>query len=335
MAIDPDPEDLALHRSALVIDGLNISKWSRDVFASMQAGGITAANCTCSVWEGFAETMRNIAQWKRWFRCHDDLILQVRSTADIRRAKEQGKVGIILGSQNTSAIDGDIRTLELFRDVGVRIVQLTYNTQNFCGAGCLERIDVGLSDFGAEVVAELNRLGLLIDLSHVGPATARDAILQSRQPVCYTHVAPRALHDHPRNRTDEELRFIVEHGGFVGVSTYPLFLQRGYDSTLDDAVAAMDYVIGVAGEDSVGFGTDFLHDQDQPTLDWFAHDKGTARRVLVRRGEGRPPMPKGLERLSDFPNLTAAMRRRGWRGARIRKVLGENWLRLFGEVWRG
>jgi membrane dipeptidase len=334
MATDTSTEDAALHRSALVIDGLNISKWSRDVFASMQAGGITAANCTCCVWEGFADTMRNIAQWRRWFREHADLILPVRDAADIRRAKEQGKVGIILGWQNTSAIDGDIRLLELFHDVGVRIVQLTYNTQNFVGAGCLERVDPGLSDFGAEVVAELNRLGMLIDLSHVGPVTARDAIRLSRQPACYTHVAPRALHDHARNRTDEELRFMVDHGGFVGVSTYPLFLPRGYDSTLDDAVAAIDYVIGVVGEDRVGFGTDFLQDQDQATLDWFAHDKGTARRVLVRRGEGRPPMPKGLDGLADFQNLTAAMRRRGWREARIRKVLGENWLRLFGAVWR-
>jgi membrane dipeptidase len=324
-----------LHRDALVIDGLNISKWSPAVFADMQRGGITAVNCTCSVWEGFQDTMRNIAQWKRWFRAHDDLILQVRSAADIRRAKETGRVGIILGWQNTSALDGDIRTLELFHDVGVRVVQLTYNTQNFVGAGCLERVDGGLTDFGAEVVAELNRLGMLIDLSHVGPVTGREAIQRSRQPVCYTHVAPRALHDHPRNRTDEELRFLADHGGFIGVSTYPLFLPRGYDSTLDDAVAAIDYVIGVAGEENVGFGTDFLQDQDQPFLDWVAHDKGTARRVLVRRGDGKPPMPKGLETLGDFANLTAAMQRRGWREGRIRKVLGENWLRVFAQVWRG
>jgi membrane dipeptidase len=325
----------ALHAGAIVIDGLVISKWSRSVFADMRAGGITAANCTCSVWEGFHDTMRAIAQWKRWFREHDDLIMPVRAAADIGRAKAAGKVGIILGWQNTAAIDGDIRTLELFHDVGVRVVQLTYNTQNLVGCGCLERFDPGLSDFGAEVVDELNRLGMLIDLSHVGPVTAREAILRSRQPVCYTHVAPRALHDHPRNRSDEELRFMAEHGGFIGVSTYPLFLPRGYDSTVADAVAAIDYVIGLVGEDRVGFGTDFLQDQDQAFLDWVAHDKGTARRVLVRRGDGAPPMPKGLDRLSDYANLTAAMAGRGWGEGRIRKVLGGNWLRLFEAVWRG
>jgi membrane dipeptidase len=327
--------DAGLHRDAIVIDGLNISRWSPAVFADMQRGGITAANCTCSVWEGFHATMLAIAQWKRWFAQHPELILQVRTAADISRAKAEGRVGIILGWQNTSALDGDIRTLALFHDVGVRVVQLTYNTQNFVGSGCLERHDPGLSDFGIEVIAELNRLGMLIDLSHVGPVTGRQAIERSTQPVCYTHVAPRALLDHARNRTDEELRFLADRGGLIGVSTYPLFLPRGYDSSVDDAVAAMDHVVNLVGEDAVAFGTDFLQDQDQAFLDYVAHDKGTARRVLVRRGDGKPPMPKGLETLHDFPNLTSAMRRRGWAPGRIRKVLGENWLRLFAEVWRG
>jgi len=324
-----------LHRSAIVIDALVVSRWSRALFEDMRAGGITAANCTCSVWEGFQGTMTNIAQWHRWFREHADILLPVRGAADIRRAKAEGKVGIILGWQNISAIDGDIRTLSLYRDVGVRIVQLTYNTQNLAGCGCLERFDPGLSGFGAEVVDELNRLGMLIDLSHVGPQTAEDTIRRSKARVCYTHCAPRALHDHPRCKTDAQLRFMVDHGGFVGFSTYPVFLPRGYDTTVDDCVAAMEHMIDVCGEDNVGIGTDFTQDQDQGFFDWVAHDKGTARRILVRRGEGLPPMPAGMERFSEFGNLTAAMERRGWREGRIRKVLGENWLRVFAEVWGG
>ncbi|MCC7425337.1 MAG: dipeptidase [Alphaproteobacteria bacterium] len=324
-----------LHKSAIVIDALVISKWSRAVFEEMRAGGITAASCTTSVWEGFQTTMTAIAQWKRWFREHADIILPVRKAADIRRAKAEGKVGIILSWQNTAAIDNDIRNLELFHDVGVRIVQITYNTQNLVGCGCLERFDPGLSDFGREVVAELNRLGILIDLSHVGPKTAEDTILLSKQPVCYTHCAPRALYEHARNKTDAELRFMVDHGGFVGFSTYPVFLPKGYDTTVDDCVAAMEHVVDVVGEDNVGIGTDFLQDQDKPFYDWVAHDKGTARRILVRRDDGPPRMPKGFERLSQFGNLTAAMERRGWTEGRIRKVMGENWLRVFGATWGG
>jgi hypothetical protein len=132
-----------LHDSLAVIDGLVISKWSRAVFADMRRGGLTAANCTCSIWEGFVDTMRNIAQWKRWFADNADLIAPVRTAADIRRAKAEGKTGIILGFQNTSALEDQIGYMSLFKELGVGVMQLTYNTQNLAGAGCYERRDTG------------------------------------------------------------------------------------------------------------------------------------------------------------------------------------------------
>ena len=158
-----------LHDSLTVIDGLVISKWSRAVFADMRRGGLTAANCTCSIWEGFVETMRNIAQWKRWFADNADLIAPVGTAADIRRAKAEGKTGIILGFQNTSALEDQIGYISLFKELGVGVMQITYNTQNPAGAGCYERRDTGLSGFGHEVVAEMNRVGVLCDLSHIAP----------------------------------------------------------------------------------------------------------------------------------------------------------------------
>ena len=120
----------SLHDSHTVIDGLVISKWSRAVFADMRKGGLTAANCTCSIWEGFVDTMRNIAQWKRWFAGNTDLITPVRTTADIRRAKSEGKTGIILGFQNTSALEDQTGYISLFKELGVGVMQITYNTQN-------------------------------------------------------------------------------------------------------------------------------------------------------------------------------------------------------------
>ena len=126
-----------LHDSLTVIDGLVISKWSRAIFADMRAGGLTAANCTCSIWDGFAATMRNIAQWKRWFADNSDLITPVRTTADIRRAKAEEKTGIILGFQNTSALEDQIGYISLFKELGVGVMQITYNTQNLVGAGLL------------------------------------------------------------------------------------------------------------------------------------------------------------------------------------------------------
>jgi membrane dipeptidase len=209
-----------LHDSLTVIDGLVISKWSRAVFADMRKGGLTAANCTCSIWEGFADTMRNIALWKRWFADHADLITPVRVTTDIHRAKAEGKTGIILGFQNTSALEDQVGYIPLFKELGVGVMQITYNTQNLAGSGCYERHDGGLSGFGYEVVAEMNRVGVLCDLSHVGAVTSRDVILASQRPAAYTHILPAGLKAHPRNKSDEEIRFIAEHGGFVGVTMF-------------------------------------------------------------------------------------------------------------------
>lgn len=319
-----------LHEDAVILDGLVISKWSRSVFEDMRAGGLTAANCTCCVWEGIRGTLDNIAQWKAWFAEHDDLLLQVFTTADIARAKQEGKTGIILGWQNTSGIEDRIDYLALYKALGVGIMQLTYNTQNLVGSGCYESRDSGLSDFGQEVVEEMNRVGILIDLSHVGPKTSEDAIRHSKKPVAYSHCLPSGLKEHPRNKSDEQLKFIAERGGFIGVTMFPAFLRRGTASTVDDYVEAIDYVIDIAGEDCVGFGTDFTQGQDQAFFRSLTRDKGYARK-LVEFGE--IINPEGIRRLGDYPNLTAAFARAGWGEARIRKVLGENWIKLLKEVW--
>ncbi|HVM81637.1 MAG TPA: dipeptidase [Stellaceae bacterium] len=322
----------ALHADMIVIDGLIISRWSRAVFEDMRRGGLSAANCTCSVWEGFEATMRNIAEWKRSFREHADLIVPVRRAADIRRAKEAGKTGVILGFQNVSAFEDRLGYIGLFKELGVGVVQLAYNTQNLIGTGCYESVDRGLSDFGREAVAEMNRVGILCDLSHVGAKTSEDTILASTKPVAYTHIAPAALKAHPRNKSDAQIRFIAERGGFVGVTMFPPFLARGAKATVDDYVAAIDHVVSVAGEDCVGIGTDFTQDQDRAFFDWLTHDKGYARE-LVEFGE--IVNPEGIRRIGDFPNLTAAMERARWPERKIRKVMGENWLRVLGEVWGG
>ena len=319
-----------LHQDALVVDGLVISKWSREIFEDMRKGGLTAANCTCSVWEGIRGSMDNVAAWIRLFEANDDLILQVRSSDDIHRAKQTGKSGIILGWQNTSGIEDRIEYLAIFKELGVGIMQLTYNTQNLVGSGCYESIDSGLSDFGRDVVDEMNRLGILVDLSHVGAKTSEDAICHSKKPVAYTHCLPSGLKEHQRNKSDEQLKFIADRGGFVGVTMFPAFLRRGTDSTVDDYVDAMDYVINLVGEDCVGFGTDFTQDQDQAWFDWLVHDKGDGRELIAF---GDIINPLGMRTIGEYANLTEAMVRKGWPETKVRKILGENWLRLLKEVW--
>ncbi|MFP6748190.1 MAG: dipeptidase [Alphaproteobacteria bacterium] len=322
--------DQSIHDDAIVFDGLIVSNWSEAVFRDMRRGGLTGANCTCSVWEGFRETMLNIGQWNRWFQVHAELIVKARSVADIRQAKRDGRTAIVLGFQNTSAFEDRLEFIQIFKDVGVGIAQMTYNTQNLVGGGCYESTDGGLSDFGHEVVAEMNRVGMLCDLSHVGPKTSRDVIAASRKPVAYSHCLPKGLKEHPRNKTDDELRHIAECGGFIGVTMFPPFLRRGNEATIGDYIEAMDYVIDIAGEDAVGIGTDFTQGHGDEFMHWITHDKGYARQLTEF---GAVKFPAGLGSIGDMANLTQGMADAGWPENRIRKILGENWLALLESAW--
>ena len=329
---DIDSMASELHRDTIVIDGLIISKWDRQIFEDMRYGGLTAANCTCAVWEGFTETMDNIANWKRMIAENDDILLQVYDVDDIRRAKEESRVGIILGWQNTYPIGSNLDRLRLFSDLGVRFMQLTYNTQNLVGAGCWESKDNGLSDYGRDVVDQMNELGIVIDLSHVGEQSCRDAVAYSKVPVAFTHCVPRGLLDMPRNKSDELLQLTADKGGFVGFAPYGPFLPSGENSTIDDCIAGLDYTVNLVGEERVGIGTDFTQGHDAEFFSWLRSDKGIGRK-LIENYAGRPKNPEGLDGMKDYPNLTAGLLQYGWPESRVRKIMGENWLRFLGEVW--
>ncbi len=318
-----------LHQDAIVIDGLIIAKWNRELFEDMRRGGLTAANCTVSVWEGFQATVDNIVKSNRLMAECNDLVRPVRTAADITRAKEEGKTGILFGFQNANAFEDQIGYVEIFKQLGVGIVQMCYNTQNLVGTGCYER-DGGLSGFGREIVAEMNRVGIMCDLSHVGAKTSEEVILESGKPVCYSHCLPSGLKEHPRNKSDEELRFIADHGGFVGVTMFTPFLRAGVDATIDDYVEAIEYVMNIVGEDAIGIGTDFTQGHGPDFFEWLTHDKGYARR-LTRFG--KIINPEGIRTIGEFPNLTEALLRRGFSESQVRKIMGENWVRVLKDVW--
>ncbi|MGY4879043.1 dipeptidase [Vreelandella aquamarina] len=318
-----------LHDESIIIDGLIIAKWNRELLEDMRLGGLTAANCTVSVWEGFQATVDNIASTRKLMDECSDLVRPVRTTADILRAKEEGRTGIIFGFQNAHAFEDQIGYVDIFKQLGVGIVQMCYNTQNLVGTGCYER-DGGLSGFGREIVAEMNRVGMMCDLSHVGSQTSQEVILESKKPVCYSHCLPSGLKEHPRNKSDEELKFIADHGGFVGVTMFTPFLRAGVNATVDDYVEAIEYVMNIVGEDAIGIGTDFTQGHDEAFFEWLTHDKGYARR-LTRFGE--IINPKGIRTIGEFPNLTEALLKRGFSESQVRKIMGDNWVRVLKDVW--
>lgn len=318
-----------LHNDAIVIDGLICAKWERALFEDMAKGGLTAANCTVSFWENFEGTVRNIVEMNNLIEESSDLLIKVRTSEDIYRAKQQGKTGVMMGFQNAHAFEDQIGYVQVFKDLGVGIVQMCYNTQNLVGTGCYER-DGGLSGFGREIVAEMNKVGMLCDLSHVGPNTAKEVIDESTKPVAYSHCLPSGLKEHPRNRSDEELKYIADNGGFVGVTMFTPFLKAGINATIEDYVEAIRYVYNIVGEDAIGIGTDFTQGQDQNFFEYLTHDKGYARR-LTRFGE--IINPKGIRTVGEFPNLTEALLKDGFSESQVRKIMGDNWVNLLKEVW--
>lgn len=318
-----------LHNDSIVIDGLICAKWNRELFEDMSKGGLTAANCTVSFWENFEGTVKNIVEMNQLIEANSDLLMKVRTTRDIYRAKEAGVTGVMMGFQNAHAYEDQIGNVQIFKDLGVGIVQMCYNTQNLVGTGCYER-DGGLSGFGHEIVAEMNRVGVLCDLSHVGPNTAKEVIDASNKPVAYSHCLPAGLKEHPRNRTDEELKYIADNGGFVGVTMFTPFLRAGVNATVEDYVEAIQYIYNIVGEDAIGIGTDFTQGHGQDFFEYLTHDKGYARR-LTRFGE--IINPKGIRTVGEFPNLTEALLKAGFSETQVRKIMGENWVNLLKEVW--
>ena len=319
---------------AIVIDGLNVSNWnSPAVYDSLSSGGVTAINATIAIWEDFPETLDHIAEWLGRFRELSDKLLQVKSVDDIRLAKQSGKVGVILGWQNASPIGNRLDRLELFYALGVRIIQLTYNERNLLGNGCYERTDEGLSHFGVEAVREMNRLGILIDLSHVGESTMRDAIQASAQPVACTHANARTHFDHVRNKSDDVLRQIADKGGVIGANGFPLFLPAGFESTVDDFVDVIEDLINRVGINHVGIGTDYTQDQPPEFFEWLFMLQGTKPRDTYKPLPDPLRHPRNMETPGKLPNLATTLLRRGHSEDGIGKILGGNWLRLLQDVW--
>ncbi len=323
-----------IYTESVVFDGLNVSNWeSPDVYSSLRAGQVTGINATIAIWENYRQTMDNLAAWIHRFDTHAETLAQAGSVADILQAKEQGKTGVVLGWQNASPIENDLNRLALFHRLGVRIIQITYNERNLVGNGCYERTDDGLSNFGQDVVREMNRLGMLIDLSHVGDRTTLEAAELSEQPVACTHANARAFFDHPRNKTGDALRLITERGGVIGANAFPPFLRNGFESTLLDYVDAIDDLVERVGIDHVGIGTDYTQNQPKAFFDWIFSQQGTKPGDASGVYPENLLHPAGMETPDSLSNVASELMNRGYAAQDVSKLLGGNWLRLFRQVW--
>ncbi|MFH1928544.1 MAG: membrane dipeptidase [Chloroflexota bacterium] len=308
-----------LHQESIIVDGLNASHFLDErVLQRLHQGGVTAVNATIAAWHTLPETMDLIADCLYLFQQQEDLIMPVHSLADIETAKATNRVGLILGFQGTDPIHDNTRLLAVYHALGVRIMQLTYNHQNLVGCGCMVPEDEGLTEFGREVIAEMNRLGILVDVSHCGPRTTLEAIEASRRPIAFTHANPRAICAHTRNKTDEAFKALAARGGVVGAVVFAPLLTGSASATLNDYLATIDYLVELVGLEHVGLGPDFMEEMPEEVA--VQALKGMPPEVL-QQFAAIPPT-EGFDSISACPNVTRGLLARGYSEENVKKIMG-------------
>ncbi|HEY1930037.1 MAG TPA: membrane dipeptidase [Caulobacteraceae bacterium] len=310
----------------------------RDALAS----GVSAVNITLGYVSGpmdpFEYTVGSIGAWDRLIRERADHLVKVNAADDILRARREGKVGVFYGFQNTVQLGDKPQRVDLFSNLGVRVIQLTYNPANAVGDGSMAPQTRGLTRFGREVVERLNATRVMVDLSHSGERTCLDAIAASKAPISINHTGCRALADLPRNKTDAELRGVAEKGGFVGIYFMPYLTLSGHPSA-EDVVAHVDHAVNVCGEDHVGIGTDgdvsAIDDLNAYRARLAAEIAGRAAAGIGATGERADTYPfvVDLRGPDQFHKLARLLEARGYSQRRINKILGLNFVAYAREIW--
>jgi len=321
-----------------VVDGLNCAVQTRDQFERTLEGRVRAMNMTClRPAHDLVKAMSDIGKTLRIASENKDLVEIVTSVRALRAAAAAGKLGIILGAQNSTCIEHDLSLLRMLQRVGFRILQPTYMEQNKLGSGALAQPQGGLTELGHEWVALMNELRMLVDLSHVGYQTAFDAIAASKRPVICSHSNPRALCDTPRNIPDELIRAVADSGGTVGATIFPLFVRRDPRPTMEDFFAHVDYLVKLAGIDHVAFGSD-LTERTRTKEQWEAT---TGPRGIYPELSGQSASwftfetryTVGFESLAHTGRVIDGLHRHGYSEDDVDKIMGGNLLRVYEEVW--
>ena len=318
--------------AAPLIDGLQYANWSERIFRQMREGGVSAVHATICYHENFRETVANLSAWGRRFERHPDLIFHGRTADDVRRARSEGRTAIFFGFQNCSPIEDDIGLVEIWHRLGVRFMQLSYNNQSLLASGCYEAEDGGVTRMGREVIAEMNRVGLVVDMSHSGERSTLQAIEVSGRPIAITHANPAFWHPAKRNKSDAVLKALAESGGMLGLSLYPHHLSGGSACRLEAFCAMVAEAAERFGIASLGIGSDLCQDQPDEVVAWMRNGRWTKRDDY---GEGSaaapgfPPQPDWFRDNRDFGTIAEGLRGAGFSAEEVAAIMGGNWMRFF------
>ncbi len=320
-----------------LIDNLQYANWSEKIFRQMQEGGVTAVHVTIAYHETFRETVANVETWNRWFERFPELIFHGRTGDDVRRAKTEGRTAIFFGFQNPSPIEDDIGLVEIWHSLGARFMQLTYNNQSLLATGCYEAEDQGVTRMGRQVIREMNRVGLVVDMSHSAERSTLEAIEISERPIAITHANPAFWHPARRNKSNEVLRALGQAGGMLGFSMYPHHLKDKSDCTLASFCEMIARTADLIGVNNIGLGSDLCQDQPDSVVEWMRMGRWSKQ---IDYGEGSandagfPPMPEWFKDNRHFGNIATGLLEYGFSEADTAGVMGENWLRFYDNNFR-
>lgn len=316
------------------IDGLQYANWSEKIFRQLREGRVDAVHVTIAYHETFRETVLNFERWNRWFETYSDLIMKGTSARDIDVARKTNRTAIFFGFQNPSPIEDDIGLIEILHTLGARFMQLTYNNQSLLATGCYEAEDTGITRMGKQVIKEMNRVGLVIDMSHSADRSTVEAAELSERPIAITHANPFEWSPALRNKKDDVIRAVTQNGGMLGFSLYPHHLKDKSACTLQSFSEMVARAADTYGVAHLGIGSDLCQDQPDSVVEWMRTGRWTKD---IDFGEGSaaapgfPAMPNWFQDNRDFGALETGLRDVGMTAQEVAAIMGGNWYRFFNE----
>lgn len=325
-----------IYNKAIVIDGLVITRnWNEVADKALVKSGYTGFNASLDS-RSLQSALASLSEWHLRIKNNPGRFITATSPDDFIRAKKEGKAAVMMGFQNITPLEKSLDNMDILYQAGTRWMQLTYNQRNLVGDGCTERTNAGLSDYGIEVVARMNELGIIVDLSHCGQATTNDGIKFSKRPVSINHSMCEALHkNHPRAKTDAQIKAMADKGGVLGVIClgYMIGPNLGTETTLETYVDHIEHAVKIGGIDHVALAADFAVQGLQATgatkEDWY---EPRLTRFKPSYKVQWPPWIPELDTPDRYRNVARLLDQRGFSTGEIEKILGQNWLRFFRET---
>ena len=314
------------------IDNLQYCNWNEEIFKINNEAKLDAVHVTIAYHEDYDEVQKNVETWKEYFKSFSNLISHGNSYKDIDKAHKENKTAVFFGFQNCSPIEDDIHLVQSVRDIGAVFMQLTYNNQSLLATGCYENVDSGVTRMGREVIKEMNRVGIVVDMSHSAEQSTLDAIDISEYPIAITHANPFSWHESKRNKSDQVLKALNDSGGMIGLSMYPHHLKDGTNCTIESFCKMVAQTAELINVNQIGIGSDLCLGQPDSVVDWMRNGTWTKSKDY---GEGTkdnaafPKQPDWFEDARGFNNIENGLKKIGFNDTEINGILGNNWYNFY------